>query len=71
MYSIASISAIDVHGHYGAYVQLDKSDLYNRMMTGDAAEVVRRAASGQRRPDDRFAATGTAATVSSQRSRRE
>ena len=44
MKSFASISAIDVHGHYGAYIQLDKSDLYNRMMTGDAAEIVRRAA---------------------------
>ena len=44
MNSIASVSAIDVHGHYGVYIQLDKPDLYNRMMTGDAAEVVRRAA---------------------------
>ena len=44
MDSIASISAIDVHGHYGVYIQLDQSDLYNRMMTGDAAEIVRRAA---------------------------
>lgn len=41
---IASLSAVDVHGHYGAYRQLDKSELVNRMMTGDAAEVVRRAA---------------------------
>ncbi len=44
MDSIASISAIDVHGHYGVYAQLKKSALYNRLMTGDAAEVVRRAA---------------------------
>jgi len=44
MDSIASISAIDVHGHYGVYTQLNKSALYNRLMTGDAAEVVRRAA---------------------------
>ena len=41
---IASISAIDVHGHYGVYIQEDKAPLYNQMMTGDAAEVVRRAA---------------------------
>ncbi len=39
----ASISAIDVHGHYGDYIQLDNTELYNRMMCGDAAEVVRRA----------------------------
>ncbi len=44
MDSIASISAIDVHGHYGIYRQVDKSDLYNKMLSGDAAEVVRRAA---------------------------
>lgn len=44
MDSIASISAIDVHGHYGVYRQVDKSELYNRLMSGDAAEVVRRAA---------------------------
>ena len=43
MNCIVSLSAIDVHGHYGVYIQIDKSDLYNRMMTGDAAEVVRRA----------------------------
>jgi len=44
MNSIASISAIDVHGHYGVYAQLNKTELYNRLMSGDAAEVVRRAA---------------------------
>ncbi|MSR60762.1 MAG: hypothetical protein EXS05_24500 [Planctomycetaceae bacterium] len=44
MDSSASISAIDVHGHYGVYTQVDKTDLYNRMMCGDTAEVVRRAA---------------------------
>ena len=44
MDSSASISAIDVHGHYGVYTQVDKTELYNRMMCGDAAEVVRRAA---------------------------
>ena len=44
MDSSASISAIDVHGHYGVYTQVDKTELYNRMMSGDAAEVVRRAA---------------------------
>jgi uncharacterized protein len=44
MDTIASISAIDVHGHYGVYIQLDQSDLYNGMMTGDAPEIVRRAA---------------------------
>ena len=44
MNSIASISAIDVHGHYGVYIQADKTPIYNQMMTGDADEVVRRAA---------------------------
>jgi uncharacterized protein len=44
MNSTTSISAIDVHGHYGTYIQIDKTDLYNRMMSGDAAEIVRRAA---------------------------
>jgi predicted TIM-barrel fold metal-dependent hydrolase len=44
MNSIASISAIDVHGHYGVYAQLNKTELYNRLMSGNAAEVVRRAA---------------------------
>jgi hypothetical protein len=43
MDSIASVFAIDVHGHYGTYIQADKDPLYNQMMTGDAAEVVRRA----------------------------
>ena len=43
MDSIASISAIDVHGHYGVYTQLDKTDLFNQMASGDADEVVRRA----------------------------
>ncbi len=43
MDSVSLISAIDVHGHYGVYVQLDKDPLYNQMMTGSAAEVVRRA----------------------------
>lgn len=40
---ISSIAAIDVHGHYGTYVQRGNSDLLNSLMTGDAAEVVRRA----------------------------
>ena len=44
MDSSASISAIDVHGHYGVYTQVDKTELYNRMMSGDAAEVVQRGA---------------------------
>ncbi len=44
MNSIASISAIDVHGHYGDYIQIDKTQLYNRMMSGDASQIVRRAA---------------------------
>ncbi len=35
MNSSASISAIDVHGHYGVYTQVDKTELYNRMMSGD------------------------------------
>ena len=39
----ASIAAIDVHGHYGTYVRQGNSELLNRLMTGDAAEVVRRA----------------------------
>jgi predicted TIM-barrel fold metal-dependent hydrolase len=39
----AEVAAIDVHGHYGVYVQEDKSPLYNQLMTGDAREVVRRA----------------------------
>jgi predicted TIM-barrel fold metal-dependent hydrolase len=43
MDSIASIPAVDVHGHYGVYTQIDKSELYNRMMSADAAEVVQRA----------------------------
>lgn len=37
------IAAIDVHGHYGIYIQEDKSSLYNQFMTGNAREVVRRA----------------------------
>lgn len=43
MNSICELPAIDVHGHYGTYRQEGKSDLYNGLMTGDAAEVVRRA----------------------------
>lgn len=41
--SISSTRAIDVHGHYGVYHQVDRTALYNQMMTGDASEVVRRA----------------------------
>lgn len=47
MHAIGSLSAIDVHGHYGVYIQEDKPELYNRLMTGDAAEVVRRASAVQ------------------------
>lgn len=39
----ASISAIDVHGHYGNYIQTGRPELYNQMLSGDAGEVVRRA----------------------------
>jgi uncharacterized protein len=38
----ATIQATDVHGHYGVSID-QKCALTNRFMTGDAAEVVRRA----------------------------
>lgn len=41
--SISSIQAIDVHAHYGTYDCGRKNDVVNDFMTGDAAEVVRRA----------------------------
>src|SRR4051812_28795053 len=40
--SVADLHAIDVHGHYGRYDR-GQPDLVNDFMTGDAAEVVRRA----------------------------
>jgi predicted TIM-barrel fold metal-dependent hydrolase len=40
--SLEPIQAIDVHGHYGKYDR-GQADLVNEFMTGDAAEVVRRA----------------------------
>jgi uncharacterized protein len=43
MDSIASISAVDVHGHYGIYIRKDRPELYNSFMTASAEEVVRRA----------------------------
>lgn len=44
MDSIASFSAIDVHGHYGDYIRTEYTELHNRLLSADAAEVVRRAA---------------------------
>lgn len=40
-----SIPAIDVHGHYGAYLRAERGGLVESFMSGDAAEVVRRARS--------------------------
>ncbi len=37
------ITAIDVHGHYGAYVRAGEGSLLDTLSSGDAAEVVRRA----------------------------
>jgi predicted TIM-barrel fold metal-dependent hydrolase len=39
-----AIAAIDVHGHYGTYVQRGPGDLNDAFMSGTAAEVSRRAA---------------------------
>ena len=41
--SSASIPAIDVHAHYGAYLRGPAEDPVNRFMTGDAEVVLRRA----------------------------
>lgn len=43
MTSNAPLLAIDVHGHYGVYIRENSAALNNRLMTGDAAEVARRA----------------------------
>ena len=43
MSSIASIPAIDVHGHYGTYIGEAGDQLADNFCSGDAAEVVRRA----------------------------
>jgi predicted TIM-barrel fold metal-dependent hydrolase len=40
--SVEQLQAIDVHGHYGNY-HCGRNDIVNEFMTGDAAEVVRRA----------------------------
>lgn len=42
--SATAIRAIDVHGHYGRNVREGTPDFVNDFMTGDAAEVARRAA---------------------------
>ncbi|NUQ64519.1 MAG: hypothetical protein HUU20_18800, partial [Pirellulales bacterium] len=38
-----AIDAIDVHGHYGEYVQRGPGNVSDSFMTADAAEVARRA----------------------------
>jgi predicted TIM-barrel fold metal-dependent hydrolase len=40
--SVESVEAIDVHGHYGTY-DCGRPNLINELMTGDGAEVARRA----------------------------
>jgi predicted TIM-barrel fold metal-dependent hydrolase len=40
---LQSISAIDVHGHYGKYIRSGPGSLLDELSSGDAAEVVRRA----------------------------
>ena len=42
--SVSQICAIDVHGHYGTYVRTGGDGLSDSFFSGDAAEVVRRAA---------------------------
>lgn len=43
MNALNTISAIDVHGHYGRYIRAGNESLLDRLSSGDAAEVVRRA----------------------------
>ena len=40
---LRSISAIDVHGHYGRYVRAGQASLLDELSSADAVEVVRRA----------------------------
>lgn len=41
--ALITISAIDVHGHYGRYIRAGDASLLDQLSSGDAAEVVRRA----------------------------
>lgn len=43
MDSLRSISAIDVHGHYGRYVRAGQGSVLDALSSADAAEVARRA----------------------------
>lgn len=43
MDSLRSISAIDVHGHYGRYLRAGQGSLLDELSSADAEEVVRRA----------------------------
>jgi predicted TIM-barrel fold metal-dependent hydrolase len=43
MTDFSAIAAFDVHGHYGRYVRAGDESLLDRLSSGDAAEVVRRA----------------------------
>lgn len=43
MSALGTLSAIDVHGHYGRYIRAGDESLLDQLSSGDAAEVVRRA----------------------------
>lgn len=47
MDSIASVYAVDVHGHYGTYFREGRSELHNQFMTAEATEVVSRGRAAQ------------------------